>query len=102
MPQKTSFKIKQKSFEVPIFTTSSKHLLGIFFNGFSQLYMYNFGCEMPIEDIEHILTKCLATTEVRKPLLDELAKCVQLLKSNISFESIRNNSLSNTIFVRLH
>ena len=42
MPQKTSFGIKQKSFKMPVFTTSSKHLLSIFFNGFSQVYMHHF------------------------------------------------------------
>ena len=42
MPQKTSFRIKQKSFEVSVFTTSSKHLLSIFVNGFSQVFMHRF------------------------------------------------------------
>ena len=39
MPQKTTVRIKEKSYKVPVFNTSSKHLFGIFFNGFSQLYL---------------------------------------------------------------
>jgi len=34
--------LNKKSFEVSVFTTSSKHLLSIFFNGFSQVFMHRF------------------------------------------------------------
>ena len=53
----------------------------------------------PAEDIEHVLTKCIATDDIREKLLLELATASALTSSEIDFQYIMSNSSTLTQYI---
>ena len=45
----------------------------------------------PVEDIQHVLTQCVATAEVRETVMEKVMVAAALAKSNININKIGDN-----------
>ena len=54
---------------------------------------------LPIEDIEHVLTQCVGTSDTRRAKLPVLLSLAATAKSNINLEKISNNTSILTQFL---
>ena len=56
-------------------------------------------CSPPTEDIEHVLTQCVGTAEIRQEKLEELLAVTATAKSGVNCDILRTNSSTLTQFI---
>ena len=63
------------------------------------MYVYVGGTSPPTEDIEHVLTQCEGTANIRQKKLEELIAVTAMAKSEINCSTLTSNTSTLTQYI---